>query len=419
MFAQILSKTMQPALWVLNGFDNFLGRSIIHQSANSPSDHIQNLREKGSMVRSLMVNGWVVLGFNEVQELLRDERVSANLATNKFVNLVIRSATGNRPVPFLDHPSMQMVDPPDHTRLRKLTAAGFTFKYVQSLAPGIEQIIAELIANIDEPEFDVMKKLARPLPAIVIAEMLGVPREDRHLFEKWSARILGFTQVLNPGAINIASVADIEMRAYLAKLADKKRSNLKDDLLSELIVRENEQDHLTIDELYSACVLLLLAGHETTARLIGNCLFALLKNPSIMADVRANPDLLEQTIEESLRFDPPVMMFSRTIKESFLYKGNYLKKGKILLLSLIGANHDPAVNPDPGTFDIYRENRSHVSFGHGIHLCLGMSLARLEAKLVLKHILDRFENIELTDSVPGWEHTPFFRGLEYLNVKVS
>lgn len=119
---------MQPALWVLNSFDNFLGRSIIHQSADSPSDHIKDLREKGSMVRSLMINGWVVLGFNEVQELLRDERVSADLATNKFANLIIRSATGNGPVPFLDHPSMQMVDPPDHTRLRKLTAAGFTFK---------------------------------------------------------------------------------------------------------------------------------------------------------------------------------------------------------------------------------------------------------------------------------------------------
>jgi len=417
--ASIFSKFVQLAIWVMSRIDKLRGTTIFPSAGTTPAQQIEKLRHKGGIVPSLMVNGWIVLGFTDVQALLRDDRVSAEAASNKFANLVIRSAVDQPSIPFFDHPSMQQVDPPEHSRLRKLTAEGFTHKFVQSLAPTIEQIADELLNNIQGNQFDVIEKLARPLPAIVIAEMLGVPREDRQRFEDWSASILKFTDVLNPAGMRQAAKADVELRDYLATLTAHKRENCGDDLISELIAMEEQSDKLSLDELYSTCVLLLMAGHETTTRLVGSCLYLLLQHPDAMGEARASDECLANAIEESLRLEPPVLITSRFLKESFDFKGHQFKQGKILLLSILGANTDPKANPHAAAFDIHRSDRTHVSFGHGIHLCLGISLARLEAKIVFRKLFDRYPSIELKDDAPKWEPTPFFRGLTELNVKVS
>ena len=417
MLARILSSAVQPALWILNRVDTALGQSLFYPpTTGSPAEQLRKMRQHGNLVRAYMINGWVAIGHETVRELIQEKRLTTDISSNKFANLVIRSSSGKRDVPFLDYPSMQQVDPPAHTRLRKLTSAGFTHKYIQSLEPMIEKLVEECLGSIEDTEFDMMEKVARPLPAIVIAEMLGVPVEERHLFEKWSAEILGFSQVLNPGAIKTAVSADIAMREYLRQQIEQKRNNLADDLLSKLLIAEDEGDKLTMDEVHSTCILLLMAGHETTTRLLGNCLYRLLENPDAMADARRDDEHLKRTIEESLRIDPPVMITSRFVKESFNYRGAHLKKGQVVLLSILGANHDPEVMSDPDTFNIHQENGKHLSFGYGIHLCLGISLARLEARVTLRKLLNHYDKISLADEHPDWEYSPFFRGMKTLKL---
>ncbi|MCZ6501527.1 MAG: cytochrome P450 [Gammaproteobacteria bacterium] len=268
-------------------------------------------------------------------------------------------------------------------------------------------------------QFDVVTGLSRPLPAIVIAEMLGVPKKERHLFEKWSADMLGFVEILNPPQLRTAVEGEIAMRVYLQDLVEYKREHPGQDLISELIAVEEDGDKLTLDELYSTCELLLIAGHETTTRLIGSCLHLLMENPEQLQEVRASDELLEGAIEEALRFEPPIMAISRTVTESFIYMGKKFRKGQIIMLSIAGASRDPEVNDLPDRFDAHRDKVTHVSFGHGIHLCLGMSLARLEAQIGLRKLLDRYETINPLNDTPTWESNPFFRGLEHLHVKVS
>jgi cytochrome P450 PksS len=310
-------------------------------------------------------------------------------------------------------------NPPDHTRLRKLVAQGFVHKYIQSLAPAIERLVDELLDQIppDAERFDVMQSLARPLPAIVIAEMMGVPMSERHLFESWSEALLGSTDLNRPDLIRKSGDANMEMRAYLAQLTETKRRSPGQDLISQLIAAEEDGDKLTLDELYSNCILLLVAGHETTTRLIGNCLYLLLQHPHQMKLARQSEENLVNALEESLRFEPPVMLTARIVKETFTYRGCNLKRGQMLMLSIASANRDPAISEDPDTFDVQREKVTHVSFGYGIHLCLGMSLARLEAKIVFNKLFDRFPSLEYAEETPSWGTNPMFRGLESLTVK--
>ncbi len=186
-----------------------------------------------------------------------------------------------------------------------------------------------------------------------------------------------------------------------------------------MIAAEEDGDKLTLDELYSNCILLLVAGHETTTRLIGNCLHLLLRHPQQMALARSDETLLVNALEESLRYEPPVMFTARTVKEPITLNGLELKPGQLLLLSIAGANRDPAVNEDPETFDIQRDKVVHVSFGYGIHLCLGMSLARLEAKIAFQRLFERYDSLEFAEATPNWGANPMFRGLETLIVRAQ
>ena len=207
------------------------------------------------------------------------------------------------------------------------------------------------------------------------------------------------------------------MREYLADLTAAKRLDPGQDLISQLIAAEEDGHKLTVDELYSNCILLLVAGHETTTRLIGNCLYLLMQHPEQMAIARRSEADLVNAIEESLRFEPPVLFTARTVKEPISMHGLVLKPGQLLLLSIAGANRDPAVNVDPDRFDVEREKVVHVSFGYGIHLCLGMSLARLEAKIVFTKLFQRFSSLKFAETRPNWGATPMFRGLETLTVE--
>ena len=419
---KILNLGMSGYFWITRRLDYYLNKSV-HSltpigSSTDPYLAANALREHSPVIRSYMNNGWIITGYNEVTDILREPRITNDFRDSKFMMRIARYAADGNKILSIDYPTMLSQDPPIHTRLRKLVAKGFVHKYIQSLAPTIEQLVDELFAKIPNPDhFDIMHALARPLPAIVIAEMMGVPVSERHLFEEWSEDLLKGTDLANPELIRRGGEATGEMRDYLAELTEQKRNNPGQDLLSQLIEAEEDGDKLTIEELYSNCILLLVAGHETTTRLIGNCLYLLLNHPKQMYAARSSVDLLMGAIEESLRFEPPVQFTARVVKENFEFKGSNLKKGQLLMLSLAAANRDPRINDRPNEFDISREKPIHVSFGHGIHLCLGMSLARLEAKIVFEKLFERYPVLECAQESFDWGQNPMFRGLDQLQVR--
>lgn len=428
MLKQQLNKFMsgltQTALWTLKRYDYYVNHSVVHlhnpDFKHDPYPTYNTLRQRGAILASAANRGWVVSGYKEIEELLRDKRISNDLRKNTFLVNLIKFATGGIEVPMLDNPTMLNQDPPDHTRLRKLVATGFMHKYIDSLAPMIEQRVDELLDAIplDANVIDFIQSLAGPLPAIVIAQMLGVPKTEQHKFERWSQDLLGLTEINNPEAIHLAAQANTDMRNYLATLTEIKRKQPGDDLISQLIAVEEAGDRLTLDELYSTCVLLLTAGHETTTRLIGNCLYLLLQDDKQMSIVRSSEHFLVNALEETLRIEPPVQNTVRFVDEAMVFRNRKLKSGQMVLLCIAAANRDPAINDQPDSFDVKRENIKHLSFGYGIHLCLGMSLARMEAKIALTKILQRYPNLTNAENKPSWGDNDFFRGLKTLRVSV-
>lgn len=410
---------IRVATWMLRRVDYYVEKSVINLRPNGQDPHIvaDALRQRGAVLRSHSNRGWIVGGYDEVTELLKDDRISSAFGNNSFARRVFQSASGEPYVPFLEHPSIQQMDPPDHTRLRKLVARGFLHKYIQSLAPMIETQVDELLSPVDMTQpFDLIEVLARPLPAIVIAEMMGVPIEDRGRFEAWSARLLGLVQLDLPEKIGQGVRADIDMREYMSDLVATKRQCPGQDLISQLISAEEDGDRLSLDELLSTCVLLLVAGHETTTRLIGSTVLLLLQNPSQLHSILDQGASFDSAIEESLRVEPPVLFAPRVIRTSFDYRGHQFRKGQLLLLSLSAANRDPTVVAEPHVFDINRQDGRHVSFGHGIHLCLGMTLARIESQIALARLFEKCPDLVVLDEKPAWGQSPMFRGLESLSL---
>lgn len=401
--------------------DRLWGNSIIDPSGEtSPHPMIARLRHKGNILRTYMINGWAVVSHEDVKALLRDKRLSSEVFDSALIQRVVRSAAQGLVTPITDYPNIINLNPPDHTRLRKLAEQSFTSRFIQSLEPKIHALVAELLDEVaGNDEIEVMDALARPLPAIVIAEMLGVPTEDQHYFEQWSADLIKYTEMLNPDAIHGAVLSDLAMRAYLQELVDAKTARPGQDLISALIEAEEDGDKLNIEELLSLYTILLVAGHETTTRLISNCLWLLLQHPDQLAEVRSNRALLKNAIEEALRLEPPVLALSRLVPQTFDYKDHTFKKDQLILLSIAGANRDPKVTQDPETFNIHREVFEHLIFGHGIHLCLGMPLARLEAEVALNQLLDKFPDCSLAEQDLVWSNSAFFRGLEQLTVRTT
>lgn len=425
---QLVLKTLNLLIlgyiWIARRIDYYFIKSVPSLTPNDtsidPYPAANAIRERAPVIRSYVNAGWIVTGYNEVTDILREQRVTNDFTSNKIMLRYVQYAAEGYKIINIDYPTMLTRDPPDHTRLRKLVAKGFLHKYIQSLAPTIGQLVDELLAEIPNPEhFDIMRCLANPLPATVIAEMIGVPVNERHLFGEWSEDLLNTMDINRPELIKKGGKATAEMRAYLAELTERKRQNPGKDLLSQLIDAEEDGDKLTIEELYSTCILLLVAGHETTTRLIGNCLYLLLKHPEQMRAARASEDLLMKAIEESLRFEPPLQFTARVVKEDFEFRGAKFKKTQILMLSLAAANRDPRIFDRPDEFDITREKLNHVSFGHGIHLCLGMSLARLEAKIVFQKLFERFPELTCAEETFEWGKNPMFRGLNQLHVRPS
>ncbi|HEX5407323.1 MAG TPA: cytochrome P450 [Pseudonocardiaceae bacterium] len=320
--------------------------------------------------------------------------------------------------------SFLSLDPPDHTRLRRLVAKAFTPRVIAALEPRIRQIVDDLVAGFADAEgFDVVSELAYPLPVRVISELLGVPESDHEQFEGWSRWLVRGLDpamaVTDPGELAAIEGAQEEFTSYFSDLIAARRARPGEDLLSRLVLIEEQGDQLTEPELIATCVLLLVAGHETTANLIANGVLALLRHPDQLAALRADPALITGTVEETLRYDPPVQLTTRVVRSPLPIDDVVVPTDGVVLMLLGAANRDPAVFAEPDRFDITRDARQHLSFAAGAHFCLGAPLARLEGSITLSAFANRITDPELdVDSLRYRPHVNL-RGPERLVVGFS
>jgi len=344
------------------------------------------------------------------------------LARHADVMAVLRHpGFGRPPMPALPFEALQvlvkmflLLDPPDHTRQRSAVSRFFTPAAIEAWRPRVSAIVAELLDRIAEAEeFDLIAELAYPLPVRVISEMLRVPEEDRERFTRWSRALVG---LLDPSLIEPADVLNAlgaaeELVAYAGELAaDRRRRPVPDDLLSALVAAV-DAGQLSEEEMVSICVLLLIAGHETTVNLIGNGTLSLLRHPEELARLRADPALIRTAVEELARYEPPVPIAARMAHEDVELADTVIREGELAVVVLAAANRDPTAFDDPECLDLARSPNPHVSFGHGIHFCLGAPLARLESQVALHATLGRFPGLELGSDELHWRNSLALRGL--------
>ncbi|MGH8906684.1 MAG: cytochrome P450 [Egibacteraceae bacterium] len=362
---------------------------------------------------------WYLTRYADVEAALHDPRLSND--GERFRRWQVRQ-TGRDDLGRLQERlgrSMLSADPPDHTRLRKLVNRAFTPRRVQGLRPRIEAIVDELLdaAVVAGPTMDLIAALAYPLPITVICELLGVPLSDRARVRAWSREFVDQSEFpLPPEAVERIERAGDEFVAYLDDLVRTRRAAPGEDMLSALIAVQERGDQLSDDELLSTCVLLLIAGHETTINLIGNGTLALLRHPDQFRRLRDDPALTRSAVEELLRYDSPVQMTSRIVVGDVRVGGVTLGDGDMVLPMLGAANRDPVRFADPDRLDVSRVDNRHLSFGNGPHFCVGAPLARLEGEIAIGALVRRLPRLRLDTDLPEWRPSPALRGLEALPV---
>ena len=365
----------------------------------------------------------VLTRFADVETALKDERFSVD----RLKADLIQQFRDVIPADLLEGPqafrSMLTVDAPEHTRLRGLVNKAFTPRMVEELRPRVDALVAECLDLAEEKGgLDVIHDLAEPLPAIVIAELLGVPSEDHREFKRMSSEVINRTQprFLQPGTGNLeeATRGFEKLRSYMADVVAARRRAPQDDLISAMIAAQEDRDALTEAELISTALLLLIAGHETTTNLIGNGLLALMRNRGEWERLVAEPGLVDNAVEELLRYDSPVQATVRVTSEDVAIGGEPLRKGALAICLIGAANRDPEEFEDPDRLDVARTGVRHLSFGWGPHFCLGAGLARLEGRTAFRQLTHRFPDLELTTDDVSYRPNPFLRGLEKLEVTV-
>jgi pimeloyl-[acyl-carrier protein] synthase len=357
---------------------------------------------------------WVLTRYDDVVAALRDPRlVKEPLAA--FV-----AARFGAPVPAMGL-SMLDRDPPDHTRLRGLVSKAFTPRVVEGLRPRIQQIVDGLLDRAAERgSMDLIEEFAYPIPVAVICEMLGVPVEDHERFKGWSldvARGLDLIWLGPDSEVGRRSVAARKaLGEYFRGLIAQRRAAPRSDMLSDLIAAEEAGDKLSEVELLATCILLLIAGHETTVNLIGNGTLALLRHRDQLERLRREPALIGSAVEELLRFDGPVQRTARIPSEDVVFGGRTIAKGEMVMPFIGAADRDPAQFPDPDRLDIGRADNRHIAFGWGIHFCLGAPLARIEGQIAINTLVRRLPKLELATSEPEYRQSLTLRGLKALPV---
>ncbi|MGP3984044.1 cytochrome P450 [Streptomyces sp. KR80] len=379
------------------------------------------LRARG---RALFFEGsgqWLIPHHSDVSALLRDRRLGRTYLHRFTHEEFGRPAPPQEQEPFhvLNDHGLLELEPPAHTRIRRLISTAFTPRRVEQLTPTVERLAGELVDELcEEGGGDLIASLAEPLPVAVIAEMLGVPREDRGLLRPWSADMVAMFELNRTEETARRAVqASVEFSAYLRELIAARRTSPGDDLISGLIAAYDAGDRLSEQEMISTCVLLLNAGHEATVNTTGNGWLSLFRHPEQLAALRADPALLPRAVEELLRYDTPLQLFERWVLDDIEIDGRTIPRGSEVALLFGSANRDPARFPDPDRLDLARADNPHISFGGGIHYCLGAPLARIELTASFGKLLERAPGLRML-SEPERKPGYVIRGLKELVVEV-
>ncbi|AIY44012.1 putative cytochrome P450 hydroxylase [Collimonas arenae] len=400
---------------------------------NDPYPAYHALRAEGALHWSPEFCGgaWLLTGHADVASVLRDPRFSVRRAGGWANSSGPGALNELREFKRIFSRSLLFVDAPQHTRLRQVMNAGFKPAALQELAPQIQIIVDRLLddilskagttANGQFAEFDFMHDFARPLPALVIASMLGIAAEDRSEFVAWSDDIAAFIGSPTP-TLDIARAAQVSLIAmndYFRQLLPQRRAALGDDLMSQLIRAEANGGIITTKELLAQCCTLLFAGHETTRNLLGNGMLALLQHPQQWQALQAAPSLLPSALKELLRFDSPVQYTGRRLKVDVEMHGQLMKKGDLVIPLIGAANRDPAKYTDPDRLDIQRNEGAHLSFGYGPHVCIGATLTYLEAEIAMRSVMQRLPQLRLASATQSWGVNAVYRSLNALSLQFS
>jgi cytochrome P450 len=384
-----------------------------------PYSHYRRLREQAPLYRSPL-GFWLLSRYRDCAEVLRDPRWGHRQDGDGADP--IGEALGGRGLAIAPGEYVQVflyMDPPDHTRLRNLVAKAFTARAIERLEPRIRRLTEELVdAALEAGEVDLIEALAFPLPMVIMSELVGAPASDRDLFKRWTrmlARGLDPDFLLPPEIIEARNQAAREFADYIRSLITQRRRRPGEDLLSALVMVEERGHQLTETELVATTGLLLAAGHETTVNLIGNGMLALLRHPDQLRRLRDDPAIATSAVEELLRYDSSDQLTPRKALQDIVLDGQPIHQGEAAVVLLGAANRDPEAFPEPDRLDLTRSPNRHLSFGHGIHYCLGAPLARLESRIAITTLLSRAPNIALA-ATPQYKPTLALRGLESLPV---
>jgi len=399
-------------------------QAFVHQRLTNPYSFFDALRAADPVHWCEALQCWLVTRYTDVFELLKDPRLSTNRG-----GLYLDVLTSENRVlagPLVDHINTWMLtmDEPCHTRCRKLVSLAFTPRMIEGLRPMIDRVVGELIDRaLTKGRIDFMRDFSNRLPAYVICEMLGVEQENRDHFQQWADTVTSFSAAAGPElneVVGPAAEALRQLTGLFDPLIEQRRSQPRDDLISAMLLVEENGDRLSREELFAMCIFLYIAGQDTTMGLLGSGMWLLIQHPDQMARLQAETDhLIESAVEEFLRCESSVPRGVRRARQAFDLDGRRIEKDQTVVLLLGAANRDPAQFPHPHRLDIERSPNKHVGFGRGPHFCLGAPLARLEAQIAFRQIVQRNLVVRSLTDQPKWTTRMGLRMLEELSVEVS
>lgn len=389
------------------------------------------LRRQAPLVWSPMLDAWLVTAYDEAVAILQDHGDFSNqnrgcscgalrpVALPLDICAAGTQECGTAAARACPAPTMLDADPPEHTRLRALASRAFTPRAVARMEARMRAVTEELLSPLTPgAAFDVVDVLAYPLPVIMIAELLGIPAEDRASFKRWSDDVVSLNETTCPAEAARIAVSDQELRRYLRAVIAERQRNPADDLISRFLEAMAGTTWFGADALVDMCVLLLVSGNETTTNLISSAVLALADAPAQRQKLLANPTLLPTAVEELLRFDGPVQVVPRVAARDVVLGATAIREGSMVMVMLAAADRDPARFDNPDVLDVTRADNPHIAFGRGIHYCLGGPLARLEGRVALEALLHRFPHFERATPNDPLEYGPSFvlRGLKRLEI---